>query len=182
MARTKPGDIYATAGIVTAIATGYLTYWGIGLLIALIGFYAIGKVKGVSISTRVSAIIPDDIFHWEPTDYYDFEVVGESNYQSALKYLAGNHGKESAAIEYTAMLIPENNNRYDDKAIRVDIDDMTVGYLSREDARSFRRRLGARKLTNQATTCDAIIHGGFIKKNGERAYYGVSLAIKPFDT
>jgi len=181
MEQTKPEDIYTVAGIVAAVAIGYLISWNIGIVIALIVFYARGRIKRVSISTRATAIIPDDIFHWKPTDYYDFEVVGESNYQSALEYLAGNHGRESADVECTAMLIPENNNRYDDKAIRVDIDDMTVGYLSREDARSFRRRLGAKKLTNQVTTCDAIIHGGFIRKNGERAFYGVSLAIKTFD-
>ena len=81
--------------------------------------------------------------------------------------------------EYKALLIPDNGNKYDDKAVRVDIEGMTVGHLSREDARSFRRRLGAKKLTGQITSCKAIVCGGGVR-NGEKWKYGVSLNIKEF--
>jgi hypothetical protein len=31
------------------------------------------------------------------------------------------------------------------------------------------------------TTCDALIVGGFTRRNGEKCYYGVKLDIKGFD-
>jgi hypothetical protein len=38
----------------------------------------------------------------------------------------------------TAILTLENDNPYDRNAVRVDIDGLTVGHLSRSDARRFR--------------------------------------------
>lgn len=123
----------------------------------------------------------DTLYRWEPTDYHEFEIVGESHYQAALQRLAGDHDGQGEAIVCTAILTPEDHNQYDNKAIRVDINGLTVGYFSRDDARSFRRRLGAKKLTGQATLCNALIKGGHTMKNGEYANYGVSLALKPFN-
>lgn len=123
-------------------------------------------------------VIPGQIHHWEPTNYYELEIVGEANYQTALKKIAGKHGDIASTTEFIAILIPEDTNPYDDKAIRVDIGGMTVGYLNREDARDFRIRLDENKLTGQPTTCRAMIKGGFMMENGRRAHYGVSLAIE----
>lgn len=122
-------------------------------------------------------------YHWAPhKDYdHDFEVVGESNYQAALAKLAGDHGKQSPDLKTTAKLIPENDNPHDSSAVRVEIGGQTVGYLSRDDARGFRRRLGSKKLSGQITTCGAMIMGGFIGSNGKRASYGVVLDMKPFE-
>lgn len=117
---------------------------------------------------------------WDGTGDFDFDVVGESNYQAALAALAGTHGDRSPDKECQAALVPEDNNRYDNKAVRVDIDGRTVGYLSKDEARSFRRRLGAKQLSGQTTHCAAVIVGGYRMKNGERASYGVKLDIKPF--
>jgi hypothetical protein len=72
------------------------------------------------------------------------------------------------------------NDPHDDKAVRVDIDGMTVGHLSREEARSFRRRPGQKHLTGQATTCNAALIGGFIMEDRSRAFHGVQLDIMPF--
>jgi hypothetical protein len=122
-------------------------------------------------------------YHWppHPGHHFDFEVVGESHYQRALARLAGDHGDDSPRLETVATLVPETNNRHDKSAVRVDIGGHTVGYLSREDARSFRRRLGRLKLSGQTTTCNAIIIGGFITGDGSRAHYGVALDMKPFE-
>jgi len=142
-----------------------------------------GFMQGLQGSDRANRTInkTSSGFHWPALGYFEFDVVGESHYQTALKNLAGTHGEKSPDKECQAVLIPEDNNQHDDKAIRVDIDRMTIGYLSRDDARSFRRRLGAKKLGGQTTSCDAMIVGGFVMKNGERASYGVKLDIKPFD-
>lgn len=124
-------------------------------------------------------VAPKNIYEWPDEGHYDFEIVGESFYQSAIKKLAGvnNENKEQ---EHKAFLIPENNNPYDDKAVRVEINGMTVGHLSRENARSFRRRLGSKKLTGQVTSCKAIVTGGE-GWDGRESFYGVCLNIKEFD-
>jgi hypothetical protein len=120
-------------------------------------------------------------FDWPPLDEYEASVVGEGSYQRALAALAGSHGDEAANARHMALLVPESGNPHDDKAVRVEIGGETVGYLSREDARTFRRRLSAKKLGAAATRCGALVMGGFVGRNGQRASYGVQLDIKPFD-
>lgn len=120
-------------------------------------------------------------FHWPALGEYDFEVVGESNYQKALQRLAGDHGTESADVDVVAELYPEDNNRHDPKAVAVLVGGQAVGYLSREDARSFRRRLGQKGLGSVTTTCGAQIVGGGTRRNGEKLSYGIRLDIKPFE-
>ena len=123
-----------------------------------------------------------DEFHWPSIGAFDFEVVGESNYQGAISKLAGVHGTDGANLHCVASLIPENLNRHDPKAVAVKIQGEVIGYLSRDDARSFRRRLAQKKFSGATTTCDACIVGGGIRKSGERLFYGVRLDIKPFDS
>ncbi len=119
-------------------------------------------------------------FHWPALGEYEFEVVGESHYQGVLQRLAGNHGTESADVEIIAELQLDNNNPHDPKAVAVRVGGQTVGYMSREDAKSFRRRLGQKGL-NSTTTCGAQIVGGGTRHNGEKLSYGIRLDIKPFE-
>ena len=119
--------------------------------------------------------------HWPALGNFEFEVVGESNYQKAIAAAAGSHGTQSADVQCLATLEPEDDNPYDPKAVAIRIQGTLVGYLSREDARSFRRRLGQKRISGQVTTCDALIVGGGTRKNGEKLHYGVKLDIKPFD-
>jgi hypothetical protein len=79
-------------------------------------------------------------------------------------------------------LIPEDTNPHDDKAVRVAMGGVTVGYLSREDARTYRRRLATKKLGMCVASCGAQIVGGYDLNDGTQAYYGVKLDIKPFDS
>lgn len=120
---------------------------------------------------------------WPALNQFDFEVVGESYYQPALAKLAADHPAISSGANeikpLTAHLIPDDYNEYDDNAVRVEINGLHIGYLSREDARNFRRRLGAKKLTGQITTCGAIITGGHIN-DGKTMSYGAALDIQPF--
>lgn len=127
---------------------------------------------------RAAVITPDKIFHWPGTGNFDFEVVGESFYQGALMSLASRQAEDGQV--WLARIIPEHNNPHDELAVMVEIEGSLVGYIPSDDARSFRRRLGARKLTNQVTTCDAIIIGGGTRRNGEKLLYGVALDMKTF--
>ena len=103
------------------------------------------------------------------------DVVGESNYQEALAVVATMEPLPPA------MLVPEDDNRFDDQAVRVDIAGRTVGYLGRDDARSFRRRLARAKLAGCITSCEAEVRGGHTLRDGQAASYGVALYIKAFD-
>jgi hypothetical protein len=123
--------------------------------------------------------IPEDFYEW-PDNEGECDIVGESHYQDAIKILAGPDDEYVGSKEYKAFLIPEDNNPYENKAVRVDIEGMIVGYFGREDARSFRRRLGAKKLAGQITTCKAIVIGG-CGPRGEKWHYGIRLSIKGFD-
>jgi hypothetical protein len=118
-----------------------------------------------------------DTFAWPDIGNYDFEIVGENNYQANIDAIL----KNTKADFYTAELVPEPNNQYDPKAVRVDINGLVVGYLSRDDARSFNRRLGNKKISGMTTICKADFTGGHMLKSGETASYGVLLDIKPFN-
>ena len=119
--------------------------------------------------------------HWPTPGNFDFDIVGEASYQPALIHLADEYQDQPADFRPIAQLIPESDNPYDRNAVRVDIGGKTVGYLSRDDAPRFRRRLGQKGLKNQVTTCEAELTGGQTLKNGKRAAHGVKLDIKPFD-
>lgn len=120
-------------------------------------------------------------YHWPSMKSFNFPVVGESYYQAALTDLAGDHGRGGAVVDCVAELIPENDNRHDEKAVSVFIKGNLVGYMSSDDARSFRRRLTSKRMKDCVTTCDARIVGGGRKKDGARHPYGVFLDIKTFD-
>jgi hypothetical protein len=133
--------------------------------------------RGLSSSAQDST----PALHWPALGDFEFEVVGESNYQAAIASLAGNHGTQSADLQCVAAIEPEDDNPHDPKAVLIRIQGKVVGYLSRQDARSFRRRLGQKGLSGRVTTCDALIVGGGTRRSGEKLHYGVKLDIKPFE-
>lgn len=91
------------------------------------------------------------------TREFDVEVVGESHYQRALRQIAGaGEVRRYCAAE----LVPEDENPHDDKAVAVFIGGEQVGYLSRSDARAFRRRY-----RGVVGYCEAVIVGGGKGKN-----------------
>lgn len=101
---------------------------------------------------------------------FSVQAVGESNYQDALESACGGRSEESASHKCTAYLIPENANKYDDQAVRVDVEDGTAGYLSRADARKYRARYG-----ENVTSCPAEIVGGWERDDGNRGHFGIRL-------
>lgn len=119
-------------------------------------------------------------YTWPEPDLFEVDIVGESHYQENIAAIAGEHGEDSSDKLCRAHLIPEDGNQHDEKAVRVDIDSLTVGYLDRDSARSFRRRLAKLKLTGQTTSCQAKLKGGFMMHDGNKASYGVLLDLKEF--
>lgn len=82
---------------------------------------------------------------------YDQEIVGEASYLPALRAIAG---KGEVRHECDAILCRDDENKFDDQAIVVLIDGNTVGYLSRANARAFRKRY------QNSVQCPAVIVGG----------------------
>lgn len=88
-------------------------------------------------STGASPTIEDSVsldIRTEVTRDEMVNVVGESNYQPAIRKVCGWEPGTDTHFECFAELVPEPTNRYDPNAVRVDIDGACVGYLSRADA------------------------------------------------
>jgi hypothetical protein len=122
-----------------------------------------------------SGVPPGSYGHWDGNGEFAFEIVGESHYQKALELAAGGRAPESVRVRKRAMLVPEPDNPHDENAVRVDIDYRRVGYLSREDAIEYNRRLFKKGLAGKAMTVDAIIVGGWDRGDGARGHFGVRL-------
>lgn len=84
------------------------------------------------------------VFELWGSAWLNVEVVGEAYRRDAFQRLYRHHGiKPGDEIMLEAALVPEQGNRHDPNAVRVDVDverdgGETVGYLSREDAARYR--------------------------------------------
>lgn len=106
----------------------------------------------------------------------DFDVVGESSYQRELAQIAGPAPDEGHEFPVTVWLICQDNNPHDRNAVAVVVQEKTVGYLSREDAKEYRESL--REETDSlpsAITAGLIVGGGIKRKTGERMHLGIRI-------
>ncbi len=117
---------------------------------------------------------------WPAKGEFACNVVGESNYQKALIAAVGAPPTEWQEVMVTAELVCERDNRHDPKAVAVMANGERVGYLSRDNARSFQSRLERRGIAGQTTRCGAMIRGGGIAHDGTQRMYGIWLDIQPF--
>jgi HIRAN domain-containing protein len=106
---------------------------------------------------------------------FSTDIVGESHYQSALESICGGCTDQGHEKIVEAVLVHEDDNPYDNKAIRVDIQGNTVGYLSRENARQYRKRLENAGHKEMTATCSAMVVGGWDRGNGDKGHFGVRL-------
>jgi hypothetical protein len=102
-------------------------------------------------------------------------VVGESNYQDAIETAAGGRTEESCEKIVTAVLVLEDSNPYDRKAVQVVINGRLCGYLSREDARAYRKLLKKAGYPDGTTSWNAMIVGGWDRGPDDQGHFGVKL-------
>lgn len=102
-------------------------------------------------------------------------VVGESHYQDALATITGGHSRHGVEVTCLAVLVPEPSNEYDREAVMVTINGLTVGYLSREDARLHRPLIDATLRTAGVAVVEACIGGGWDRGTADRGSFGVEL-------
>ncbi|MEQ1209325.1 hypothetical protein [Acinetobacter pittii] len=98
------------------------------------------------------------------------DIVGEQSYQANLRKIAGPKQEKSKYVEVMARVVSEPFNAYDKNAVKIEINGLTVGYLSRNDA-----KLLAGKVINK--TVPALINGGWLDNDSE-GNYGVKLGIQ----
>ncbi|RZG78696.1 hypothetical protein EXE10_17130 [Acinetobacter sp. WCHAc060033] len=101
---------------------------------------------------------------------YNFNIVGEGFYQQNLKKIAGPKEEISKFHECTAKITSEPTNKFDKDAVKVEINGLLVGYLSRSDA----QKLAGKRINR---TVDAVINGGW-DDDIDEGQYGVKLAVK----
>lgn len=85
---------------------------------------------------------------------FNQEVVGEASYQGELRKIAG---RGEVRHECVAALMLEDDNPHDKNAVAIVVDAMTVGYLSRADAKRYRKKKAP---ADAHGICRALIVGG----------------------
>ena len=109
------------------------------------------------------------------------EVVGVSRRQDALAAVVERYGRSGRTVTVDAQLVLENSNPHDANAVRVEIDNALIGYLSRDNAARYRADLVAADTPGATVQCKARIVGGFETTSGERASFGVRLDLPPME-
>jgi hypothetical protein len=106
---------------------------------------------------------------------YQFDIVGESKYQAVLEEICGGRTEESAEHYAEALLYLEDSNPFDNQAVRVDIAGKTVGYLSRDNARAYRKQLRQLGHSQLVCCCNAVVVGGWRRAHADEGHFGVKL-------
>jgi hypothetical protein len=109
---------------------------------------------------------------------YPVQVQGESSYRSNIGKICGRFDKKEGYDndKHQAKLYLEDDNKYDPgNAVLVQINNLTVGYLAKPDAKTYRIKLAELGLPSAIATCRASINGGFLKKDRTQADFGVRL-------
>ncbi len=134
----------------------------------------IGTAKVAKSDASKRRVPKGTIVEIEDLPYDEYEIVGESFYQSALEKHAGPKTEEGANHRCIVLLVSEPNNKFDKNAVRVDIGSDTVGYLSKEDSLPFKKMLQDEGMSGATVQAHAIINGGWKNNKGE-GHFGIVL-------
>jgi len=115
-----------------------------------------------------------DVLGLESDNTFPLACVGESHYQDALEAICGPRTEDGEDLEVPALIALEDTNPYDLEAVRIEVDGRTVGYLSRPDARAYRRALQAASLS-EVLVCRGRIRGGWDRGRDDRGSFGIFL-------
>ena len=106
---------------------------------------------------------------------FEYKIVGEAKYQRALETICGGRTEEGIKKNVQAILIPESYKPQDKDAVRVSIQGHTVGYLSKVNARNYRKKMEAAGFPAKPAACSALIVGGWDYGRHDRGHFGVKL-------
>ena len=108
---------------------------------------------------------------------FNLQVVGESQYQRALEQICGGRTHQGEDRILDAVLLLDDDNPYDQNAVRVEISGLTAGYLSRDTAQRFRSRIRKEDLRADKFACRANIRGGWDRSEEDCGHFGVWLDV-----
>jgi hypothetical protein len=106
---------------------------------------------------------------------FELDVVGESHYQDALETLCGGRCADGHRKEVEALLIHDDGNQYDDKAVAVSVEGSIVGFLDRKTARNFRAQMAEAGAAGVPAVCQAVIVGGWDRGDDDMGHFGIKL-------
>lgn len=130
-------------------------FWIVIIVLAIIFFIWLGKSKPA--------------IELKGNGSFDYEIVGESNYQRNIRKALNLNGQKSSK-SFKVRLEYEDHNKHADKAVAVYIGSRKVGYLSRGKARSYRKMMKNIGMSKRDAECYATVYGGGNKKS-----YGIFL-------
>ena len=116
----------------------------IAIIVGLVIWYVLKAKKTVN-GTSINAALNNTS--------YTYNIVGEQSYQNNLKKIAGPKEEESKFFECYAKVSSEPLNQYDKNAVKVEINGLLVGYLSKSEA----AKLSSKVVNN---TVPVVIYGG----------------------
>lgn len=164
-------------GLGIAAGVGFLTHWSLGVLVGLVIIYKFADKPVVTqavakqlVAQYGQALKRNDCYSEKkevmavPVDIsghgnFDLEVVGEDHYRSEIaeiipdQYL--NQGR--FRIYFIATLNEEDDNPHDKNAVAVRVKKL-VGYLSRTDAKKY-RKWKAKSDAPANATCRCVVVG-----------------------
>lgn len=154
---------------------GYFLFF---CLVAIIAFSIFSSKKKRPHPTTQTATTPAVSGSIDGPGEFDFDLVGESFYQDNLAKICGPKSEGTKRVFATGIIIPYDTNPHDPLAVRVEIKGLVVGHFAKEAARQYRKQLQKSGAPPYARmSCDAMIVGGWITKDGKEASYGVKLDI-----
>lgn len=141
------------------------------------GFFSRRNKTAASPASTKEAEVP---FWGDEDGIYAEKVVGESHYQGALSELAKGleaQFSNGARMKFTAVLVCEVDNKYDENAIYVApvVDGATgsrVGYLAKERATALSPKV---RRAGGIVACYAALIGGGVTDDGRTKSWGVVL-------
>src|SRR5215217_6090392 len=102
-------------------------------------------------------------------------VVGESHYRQNFDRVCGKRIDGANNMIVQAVLVCERDNPHDPDAVRIDVEGLPVGHLSRAMAKKYRARLEALNLDERPRACRAMVRGGWDRGADDRGEYGIRL-------
>lgn len=140
------------------------------------------REKKLPADEPISIGVPKTSLIMEPTGFFNFDVVGESHYQHALKKIAGPESRGGKQHVCDAMVVHQPDNRHDGNACAVVIEGLLVGYLPRSEAKTLVSVIKSKEEPSGfAVQCKACVTGGWIADSGNSGKYGVLLDIDTAD-
>lgn len=136
-------------------------------VVAVMWFFHRSRTK-LKVATRPPRLVGDGT--------YAVEIVGKNNYLASFEKICGRRTADCINRKIEAHLTFEDDNVFDNQAVRVSITGYTVGYLPLAVARDFRRAvIGVGLGRSTVFECSAHIRGGWDAGLGRQGNYGVWL-------